>query len=289
MVSYSKKYYSYVLLIPAALLYFTFFILPTFTSFYFSLTNWNLFGSQFIGLDNFVQFFKEESLVIGLKNTFIYTGVSLFLKMVLGLFLALALNMKLKTQSYLRVVFFFPYVISTLAIGLIFNAILHPSGVLNKVLEFIGLGFLSQKWLTDPNIVIYTVSFIEVWKFLGVCAVILIAGLKSIPESYYEAARVDGVNRRTSFFHITLPLLRSSLNTVFILSLIGGLRSFEIVYVLTQGGPGHYSELLSTVIYKQFANGYYGLATAGSVIMFVVVSIIVFPVYIYLTKKEIQY
>ncbi len=289
MVSYSKKYYSYVLLIPAALLYFTFFILPTFTSFYFSLTNWNLFGSQFIGLDNFVQFFQEESLAIGLKNTFIYTGVSLCLKMVLGLLLALALNMKLRTQSYLRVVFFFPYVISTLVIGLIFNAILHPSGVFNKGLEFIGLGFLSQKWLTDPNIVIYTVSFIEVWKFLGVCAVILIAGLKSIPESYYEAAKVDGVNRRTSLFHITLPLLRSSLNTVFILSLIGGLRSFEIVFVLTQGGPGHYSELLSTVIYKQFANGYYGLATAGSVIMFVVVSIIVFPVYIYLTKKEIQY
>ncbi|BBH21539.1 ABC transporter permease [Paenibacillus baekrokdamisoli] len=290
MSTTQKKLYSYYFILPAAVLYIVLFIVPTFSSFYFSLTRWTLFDFEFIGLDNFVQLFKEESLAIGFKNTVIYTVVSVFFKVVLGLGLAMLLNKGLKTQSFLRAVFFFPSIISSVAIGLIFNALMYPTtGLINNTLRAIGLDGLARNWLTDPSIVIYSVSFVEVWKYLGICIVIFIAGLQAIPKHYYEAISIDGANRFEKFRYITLPLIRPALNSVIILSLIGGIRSFEIVYVMTQGGPGYASDLLSTVIYKQFAEGYYGLATAGNVLLFAAATLIVFPLYTYLTKREVEY
>lgn len=290
MSSMQKKMYSYNFVIPAAILYVIIFILPTFSSFYFSLTRWSLFEFEFIGLDNFVQFFKEYSLMIGIKNTLIYTVVSVVLKVILGLGLAILLNVGLKTQSFLRSVFFFPSIISSVGIGLIFNSLMHPTtGLINKSLGLIGLDVLALNWLTDPNIVIYSLSFVEVWKYIGVCCLIFIAGLQSIPKDYYEAISIDGAGTFQKFKSITLPLLRPSLNSVIILSIIGGLRSFEIVFVMTKGGPGYASDLISTVIYKQFAGGFYGLSTAGNVILFVVVSAIMFPLSKFLTKREVEY
>lgn len=290
MSTIHKRLYSYIFIVPAAVLYFLLFILPTFSSFYFSMTRWTLFDFEFIGLDNFVQIFKEYGLAIGLKNTLIYTFVTVILKVVIGLGLALLLNLGLKTQSFLRVVFFFPSIISSVAIGLIFNALMYPTtGLINSTLKAIGLEVLALDWLTNPDLVIYSVSMVEVWKYMGVCIVIFIAGLQSIPKHYYEAISLDGASSFEKFRYITLPLVRPAMNSVFILSLIGGLRSFDIVFVMTKGGPGYASDLLSTVIYKQFAEGYYGLATAGNVLLFVASSLIVFPLYNYLTQREVEY
>lgn len=285
-----KKTYSYSFIIPAAVLYTIIFIIPTFSSFYFSLTRWDLSSTEFVGLQNFIQFFRESSLRIGLTNTLFFAVFTCAMKVILGLLMAVLLTSGLKTQGYLRAVFFFPAILSTVAIGLIFTSIMHPTtGLINKTLAGIGVGFLQPNWLTDINLVMFSVCLVEVWKGVGIATVIFIAGIQSIPRQYYEAISIDGANKLQKFRFITLPLVRPAMNSVIILALIGGLRSFEMVFIMTGGGPGFASELLSTVIYKQFADSYYGLATAGNVIMFILVSLIAFPLYRFINRNEVEY
>ena len=126
---------------------------------------------------------------------------------------------------------------------------------------------------------------VDVWKGLGTAMMIYIAGLSAIPRTYYEAAAIDGASSTQSFFRITLPLMVPSINTVLTLSLIGGLRTYELVYSLTGGGPGYSTEVLGSVIYKLFSRGSYGLATTGYVIMFVVISLIIYPINTYVSRK----
>lgn len=290
MKTLRKQVYSYSFIIPAAILYVVLFIIPTFSSFYFSMTRWDLYESEFTGIENFILFFKESSLSIGLRNTLFFAVVTCGVKAVLGLLLALLLNSGLKTQGYLRAVFFFPAILSTVAVGLLFTSIMHPTtGLINQVLAKIGLGFIQPDWLGDTKLVMLSVSLVDIWKGVGIATVIYIAGLQSIPRQYYEAIGIDGGNSLQKFRYITLPLVKPAMNSVIILALIGGLRSFEIVYVMTKGGPGFASDILSTVIYKQFADGYYGLATAGNVLLFVLVSAIAFPLYLFINRNEVEY
>lgn len=290
MSTLRKQTYSYSFIIPAAVLYIVLFIIPTFSSFYFSMTRWDLYTSDFIGFDNFALFFQESSLSIGLKNTLLFAVVTCGVKTILGLLLAMLLNSGLKTQGYLRAVYFFPAILSTVAVGLLFTSMMHPTtGLINQTLAKIGLGFIQPDWLGDPKLVMYSVSLVDIWKGVGIATVIYIAGLQSIPRQYYEAIGIDGGNSLQKFRYITLPLVKPAMNSVIILAFIGGLRSFEIVYVMTKGGPGFASDILSTVIYKQFADGYYGLATAGNVLLFVLVSAIAFPLYLFINRNEVEY
>lgn len=290
MTTLRKQVYSYSFIIPAAVLYVVLFIIPTFSSFYFSMTRWDLYESEFTGLENFILFFKESSLSIGLRNTLFFAVLTCGVKAVLGLLLALLLNSGLKTQGYLRAVFFFPAILSTVAVGLLFTSMMHPTtGLINQVLAKIGLGFVQPDWLGDTKLVMLSVSLVDIWKGVGIATVIYIAGLQSIPRQYYEAIGIDGGSGFQKFRYITLPLVKPAMNSVIVLALIGGLRSFEIVYVMTKGGPGFASDILSTVIYKQFADGYYGLATAGNVLLFVLVSAIAFPLYLFINKNEVEY
>lgn len=281
--------YSYYYLLPALVIYVVLFITPTVISFFFSLTRWTLFDWEFIGFKNFVTFFQEYSLLIGLKNSMIYAVLSSGLKTVLGLLIAVFLcNNALKTRNYLRVVIFFPTLVSMVAVGMIFRSLLNPTGgLVNQILEAIGIN--GPSWLGDPHLALYSVIFVDVWKGVGVNSLIYIAGLMSIPPEYYETCAIDGGNSLQKFFHITFPLIRPALNIVLILSLIGGLKSFDLIWVMTGGGPGFASDVLASVIYKQYASGFYGLATAGNVVLFVLVAIIAFPLYKFLIRGEVEY
>ena len=128
----------------------------------------------------------------------------------------------------------------------------------------------------------------DVWKGVGVATVIYIAGITAIPRDYYEAASLDGATTIQQFFRITIPLCRSSMNSVIILSFIGGMRTFDLIWSMTGGGPGFATDTLASVIYKQYAAGFYGLSTAGNVIMFVLIAVIAFPLFNYLTSKEVE-
>jgi raffinose/stachyose/melibiose transport system permease protein len=267
------------------LIYVVFFIIPTFSSFYYSFTRWDLFTSTWIGLDNYKQFFAEQALVIGLRNTLIYAVMTSGLKVVLGMALAVLLTSRIIARGYLRSVIFFPVLVSTIGVGLTFTVLMNPEkGLINNVLGTIGVA--GPGWLTNPHLAIYSIGLVDVWKGVGLATVIFIAGLVSIPHEYYEAAKVDGASSWDMFRHVTLPLAKPATATVITLSLIGGLRSFDLIWSMTGGGPGFASDVIASVIYKQYQAGFFGLSTAGSVVLFVVVTVIVVPLTWWLNRGE---
>jgi raffinose/stachyose/melibiose transport system permease protein len=273
--------------LPAAILYTIFFLVPTFASFWFSLTRWSLFEFEFIGMDNFVQFFREPALVTGMVNTIIYAVVTSGLKVVLGLLLGVLLTSQIIARGFLRSVVFFPVLVSTIGVGITFQVLMDPfGGLINETLASIGIP--GPGWLTDPSLALLSVALVDVWKGVGLATVIYMAGIVSIPQEYFEAARVDGAGTVAQFRNIVLPLARPATVTVIILSLIGGLRSFDLIWAMTRGGPGFTSDVIASVIYKQYQAGFYGLSTAGNVILFLLVTAIVLPLSRFLSRKEIE-
>ncbi|OYU18331.1 MAG: ABC transporter [Rhodobacteraceae bacterium PARR1] len=279
--------YPYWFVLPAAVVFTTLFLVPTFASFWFSMTRWDLFTAEFIGMDNYRQFFKEPFLVQGLVNTLIYAVLTSAAKSVLGLLLAVLLTSGILWQGFLRSVVFFPVLVSTIGIGITFQALMHPTkGVINLALAHLGID--GPFWLSDPGLALYSVALIDIWKGVGLATLIYIAGLAAISPDYYEAARIDGATRVQQFWRVTVPLVRPATVTVITLSLIGGLRSFDIIWATTKGGPGFSSDVLASVIYKQYQAGFYGLATAGNVILFLLIALIILPLTWWFNKREVE-
>lgn len=273
--------------IPAGIIFIVFFLFPTIASLFFSLTRWTLFDATFIGLDNYSQFFKEPFLFQGLRNSLIYGVVTSGLKVVLGMLLGVFLTSQIVARDYLRSVVFFPVLVSTVGVGITFTALMHPTqGFINESLEL--LGVKGPAWLTDPRFALLSVALVDVWKGLGLATVIYIAGINAIPREYYEASEIDGANSFQQFWNITLPLARPATFTVIILSLIGGLRSFDLIWSMTRGGPGFTTDVISSVIYKQYQAGFYGLSTAGNVVLIILVAIIIVPLSAFLNKREVE-
>lgn len=284
MVSRSYPHWFYL---PAAVVYGVLFAAPTFASFYFSLTRWTIFDAHFIGLDNFVTFFREPALVKGFTNTLIYGVVTSGLKVVLGMALAVLLTGRIIARGYLRSVVFFPVLVSTIGVGLTFTVLMNPErGLINQTLGAVGVD--GPGWLTDPGYALLSVALVDVWKGVGLATLIYIAGIVSIPQEYFEAARVDGAGGWDRFRRITLPLARPATATVIVLSLIGGLRSFDLIWAMTRGGPGFTSDVVASVIYKQYQAGFAGLSTAGNVVLFVVVTAVVLPLSWLLNRGEVD-
>jgi len=263
------------------------FIAPTISSLFFSLTRWNFQSATFIGLDNFIQFFHEQNLYQGLINTLIYGVLTSGLKVVLGLALGILLTGRIVGRGYLRSVVFFPVLVSTVGVGITFTAMMHPTaGVINTTLALFNIP--GPGWLTDPRLALISVALVDVWKGVGLATVIYMAGLVSISTDYYEAAAIDGATNWQKFWNITLPLVMPATTTVIILSLIGGLRSFDLIWAMTKGGPGFTSDVIASVIYKQYQAGFYGLSTAGNVVLFALVAAIIVPLSLILNRRTTE-
>lgn len=272
---------------PAAVIYGIFFLAPTVTSFWYSLTRWDLSTAEFIGLENFRQFFSEPFLVQGLVNTLIYAVTTSGLKTVCGLLLAVLLTGNIFARGFLRTVVFFPVLVSTIGIGITFTVMMHPTrGIINVALEVLGVD--GPGWLTNPSLALFSVALVDLWKGVGLATLIFIAGLAAISTDYYEAARIDGATRFQQLWRITLPLVRPATVTVVTLSLIGGLRSFDLIWAMTRGGPGFSSDVVASVIYKQYQAGFYGLSTAGNVILFALIVAIILPLTLWFNRREVS-
>ncbi|QDY70844.1 carbohydrate ABC transporter permease [Qingshengfaniella alkalisoli] len=284
---YRKSPYPYWFILPAAAVFVVLFLVPTIASFYFSLTYWDPFEARFAGVDNYLQFFSEPFLVRGLVNTLVFAFLTSGLKTVLGLLLAVLLTSGIFGQGLLRSVVFFPVLVSTIGVGLLFQELMHPTeGAINVALAAIGID--GPGWLTNPKLALLSVALVDVWRGVGLATLIYIAGLATISQDYYEAARIDGATRLQQFWRVTVPLVRPATTTVIILSLIGGLRLFDLIWAMTRGGPGFSSDVLASVIYKQYQAGFWGLSTAGNVILFLLIACIVAPLAWWLNRKEIQ-
>jgi raffinose/stachyose/melibiose transport system permease protein len=282
-----RSAYPYWFILPAATVYAVLFLLPTITSLWFSLTRWNLETATYIGFDNYKQFFREPFLVQGLINTLIYAFLTSGIKTCLGLLLAVYLTSNAFAQGLMRNIIFFPVMVSTIGVGIAFSSLMHPTkGAINVALSYVGI--VGPGWLTEAKLALYSIVFVDVWKGIGIATMIFIAGLASISPEYYEAARIDGGTRRQLFWRVTVPLVRPATITVITLSLIGGMRSFDIIWAMTRGGPGFSSDVLASVIYKQYQAGFFGLSTAGNVILFLLIAIVVLPLTYYFNRREVE-
>lgn len=283
----SSNIYSMWFIVPAAAIFGVFFLVPVLISLFFSMTIWDFDSFTFVGFDNFLLFFSERSLAISLKNTVIYAFLTSGLKVVIAFFIAVFLTSSIKTKNFIRSLVFFPNLVSTIAIGMVFKSLLHPTkGLVNVVLGLADIEGIS--WLGNPDIVLYSIILTDVWKGVSIATVIYIAGIVSIDRNFYEAASIDGANGWQKLKNITIPLVRPAMNTVIILSLIGGLRSFDLIWAMSGGGPGFASDVLASTIYKQYAAGFYGLSTAGNVIMLVLIGVIALPLRKLLLQKEMD-
>jgi len=263
----------------ALVLYGVFFVLPSILGFVYAFTDWNSYSTDvnWVGLDNFKTIFSSSQGYLSfIKNTIVFTAATIVLKTVIALALALLFTSGARRLSYLyRLVVYLPAVLPILVVGLIFKSILNPAtGLLNTSIRGAGLDFMAQRWLTDPSLALSSVIGVDVWRGVGYIMVILIAGLQAIPKDYYEAAAIDGASGWKSFINITLPLLMPVLAVTTVLNLLYGLKVFDIVYVLTNGGPGRVTDTVYTAVFQDFSKGRYGVATALSSLLFVIMVVL---------------
>jgi len=255
-------------------------------TFYYSLTRWTIFDATFIGFDNYVTFLNDPQLKLAFRNTIIYAILTSGLKVTSGLPLAMLLTSRLKLKGFFRSVIFFPVLVSTVAVGITFSTLMQPStGLINTVLGNFGVEKIN--WLGDPALALYSVVIVDVWKGIGIAMIIFMAGIQSIPLDYFDAARLEG-GAWVEFRHVIIPLSRNASFTVILLSFIGGLRTFDLIWTMTGGGPGFASDVLTSVIYKEYQAGFYGLSTAGNVVMFFLVTIIVYPLMRFFNRMELE-
>lgn len=263
---------------PALVLYLGLFILPVLLNFGYSFTNWNaikLSGetAKFVGIKNFVTIFEDPELVKVVMRTIWFAFVTTIFKNILGFLLALALNEGFKSKEALRAIFFLPSMLSPLIIGLIFGSLFMTNGFINQMLSAIGLESITRPWLTSSETALGTAMLVDIWKQVGYNMVIYLAGLQLIDKTYYEAADLDGAGYFDKLIYITIPRMIPSVIINLLLNMSAGLKTFDIIYVLTNGGPNGATELINTLVFKQYGQKMYGMSAAYGVIMFVITAI----------------
>ncbi len=275
---YRKKIYKSYFTYPALFFYILLFIIPVILNFVYSFTNWNAIKMtgetvKFVGLDNYIKIFQNKELIRVIFRTLFFAAVTTFFKNIVGFLLALAFNEGLKTRNILRAIFFLPAMLSPLIIGLIFGSVFMKNGFANQLLIVLGFENLTRSWLTTKSTALGTTMFVEIWRQVGYHMVIYLAGLQLIDKTYYEAAAVDGANEMQQLIFITLPRIIPSLIINLLLSLSQGLKAFDIIFVLTGGGPSGSTELINTLVFREFGKKLYGMSSAYGVILFVITAV----------------
>ncbi|MEU9387118.1 sugar ABC transporter permease [Streptomyces sp. NPDC048279] len=244
---------------------------PAVQGFYLALTKWDgVSPPQFVGLDNFREMAHDDVFRSAAGHTVLWLVLFGGLSAVLGLAAALFLQQERRGIGFYRAALFLPVVFSLVATALVWQAIYQPDGVLNQLLQGVGLGSLRHAWLADQDTALYAVIVPALWRQIGYVMVLYLAGLKGIDPALYEAAKVDGASALQRFRHVTLPQLRSVNAVVLSVIVIDSLRSFDVVWSLTRGGPYHSSELLSTYMYSTaFQSLRLGYGSALAVVIFV--------------------
>jgi multiple sugar transport system permease protein len=274
---------AFIFLSPTLIVFSAFILFPVFFSFYLSFQKWNMFSGNttFVGLDNYISMFKSEEFWQVLKNTAIYTIGTIPLNMVFSLFIAYILNKKIIGKKFLRTAFFAPVIISPVAAALIWRWLYDPNfGLINYVIAFFGIGAVN--WLNDPSAAMFALIIMGVWKTFGINMVLFSAGLQGIPESYYEAAEIDGAGKWAKFWNISIPMLAPTTFFIMIMSMISSFQVFDIVYVLTSGGPLGSTKVLVFYVYE-YAFKFFEMGYASAV------SYVLFAILFILTMLQVKY
>ncbi|WP_337099341.1 carbohydrate ABC transporter permease [Paenibacillus sp. YIM B09110] len=284
--------YAVLFILPSFLLYTLFVIVPTISSMYLSLTSWDGVSSdiRFIGLSNFVEIWNSERVHNALKNTLLMAVVLVLLENIVAMALAIFVDQVRWFRNLFRSVFYFPVLLSGIVMGFVWTIILNYNfGVLNQLLDVVGLGQLKADWLGNPDYALISIILSTVWKSAGYYMIIYLAGLQSIPQDLSEAASIDGANRWQQFRHITFPLLAGAMTVCIVLSMISALKIFDQIAVMTDGGPGFETETLTYIIYKVgFGELRQGFGTALAQVLFVLIMIVTVIQVKFLRKREVQ-
>ncbi len=286
-----SKMYPWYFAAGAVLIFTALSVVPGLIGIGYSFTDWSAYSKEvhFVGLKNFKEVFSaDQDYLKYIVNTLLFTLVTTVAKTGLGLLFALALSRNIKLKNFHRGVMYMPSVLSVLIIGLVFTSILNPkTGLMNESFRMLGMDGLAQHWLTNPKLAFWSVMGVDIWRGTGYIMTILIVGILAIPQVYYEASGIDGASGYQKFVYITLPMLKQTLAVTIVLNVLYGLKVFDLVYALTNGGPGHVTEVMYTAVFKQFSQGLYAVGTTISSVMFIFMIIVGYYMIKILTKDEV--
>ncbi|PHV72256.1 sugar ABC transporter permease [Sporanaerobium hydrogeniformans] len=289
----STEIYTKWLMLPAVLIYTIFFIIPNISGLILAFTDWNVYffdDFNFNGIDNFVRLFNEKIFWNAVNNTFYFAIITVIFKNLIGFGMALMVTKASKYNTYLRTVMFLPVTISGIVVSIIFVSIYNPTtGILNQFLNAVGLEVLAKGWLVDTKYAMTSIAAMEIWQWSGFSMVVFVAGIQSISQDYYEAAKIDGASRWQELRFITIPLMMQSFTITFIYSIISGLKVFAQVYGTTNGGPNNATQVMGTFLFKSFSNGHYGYSAAVGLVFMLMVMVVAGIILVVMRKKEVEF
>ncbi|WP_134684648.1 carbohydrate ABC transporter permease [Brevibacillus migulae] len=285
---WSETLRPYLYVAPALLFFALFFFYPIVYMIYLSFQDWtllNLEEMEWVGLDNFSTLFSDPDFHLVLKNTLIYTFLTVFLGIAIAFFLALWLNRKAKIYGLVQGAIFSPHIISLVSVSMLWMWLMDPQyGLLNAMLESVGLP--PSTWLADPGTALYSLVLVSVWKVVGYNTLIFIAGLQSIPQDIYESAALDRSPAWRTLYKITIPMLSPTIFFLLVINTISSFQVFDTIYIMTQGGPVNSTNMLVYYIYEQgmdFYNG--GIASAASVVLLGLAGVLTLFHFLFLAKR----
>ncbi|MGP2440026.1 carbohydrate ABC transporter permease [Streptomyces sp. JW3] len=278
--------------VPALVLFLVLVVLPILFALYAAFFRWGGFGmpSDYIGTENFTRLFDDPVFLGDLWRCLVLVVLSLLLQLPFALAMAVLLNQRIRGRALYRMLFFAPYVLSEAITGVLFGMIFAPDdGLADRALGGVGLDGLGGEWFADPSMVMATLFLVMTWKYFGFHMMLYLAGLQSIPKELTEAALIDGANAWQRFRSVTLPLLAPTLRISVFLSVIGAIQLFDLVWVVTQGGPDHHSETMAVTLFQfGFKRYQVGYASAISVVMFGISLVFALAYQRFVLRRDLQ-
>ncbi len=287
----SAKWQILLFLLPALILYILVQIVPLGGALYFSVSSWNGIGGspmKFVGLKNFTALLDNEMFVVSMKNLGRLVFFSVLFHTPIALIIAVILYQGYKGHRLFKAMYFIPTLFPLTAVGLLWYFIFMPNGYFNSLLTWVGLEALVQPWLVQKSTAMNTIIFVNIWAGIGYFMVIILAGLTTIPLELYEAGTIDGASSRKQFTHITIPMLKPILGMCILMDIIGTIKSFDLVFAMTEGGPNGLTNLPTTLMYyESFRYNHYGLGSAIGVVLLIISLIATLGSEALLRKREV--
>ena len=285
-----EKFKTGLFLFPALFIYIIVVVFPTVYSLFLSFCDWNGLGAKkFVGLKNYIQLFTSDSVFYtALRNNIIWIILTICLTVLLALLLALVLNRSFRGRIVYRAIFYFPYMLSWIIVGIIWKWMYNPNfGLINQVLGMVGLDSLKGAYLSNTKMALYCVFIAALWQGLGQPMLYFLAGLQTLPNDILEAAKIDGAGKFNLFFRVIVPMLRETFVIVLATQIIASMKVYDIVYVMTDGGPANSTQTLATYMYNQtFTYSNLGVGSAIATVMVLIMMVVIVPYVAFSTKDE---
>ena len=285
-----EKFKTGLFLFPALFIYIIVVVFPTVYSLFLSFCDWNGLGAKkFVGLKNYIQLFTSDSVFYtALRNNIIWIILTICLTVLLALLLALVLNRSFRGRIVYRAIFYFPYMLSWIIVGIIWKWMYNPNfGLINQVLGMVGLDSLKGAYLSNTKMALYCVFIAALWQGLGQPMLYFLAGLQTLPNDILEAAKIDGAGKFNLFFRVIVPMLKETFVIVLATQIIASMKVYDIVYVMTDGGPANSTQTLATYMYNQtFTYSQLGVGSAIATVLVVIMMVVIVPYVAFSTKDE---